>query len=123
MKSVKESGKIQVGGNHYKNLKIQPTKYCIANRIPFADGNVIKYISRHPYKNKEQDVLKALHYCLLILENEYRITPPMAWSYLNGDKQQGERGGSRKRSGRSGVRRTRGKASEKSRAVQSRRAG
>lgn len=114
MKSVRESGKIQVGGNHYKNLKIQPTKYCIANRIPFADGNVIKYITRHPYKGREQDVLKGIHYCLLILENEYKIPPNAAWSMLNGNKQSSEGGVSRKGSSRSNSRRTRDKAQPKS---------
>ena len=113
MKSVRESGKIQVGGSHYKTLKIQPTKYCIANKIPFAEGNVIKYITRHPHKGRDQDVLKCIHYCLLILENEYKIPPNAAWSMLNGNKQPSKRRVSRKGSGRTSPRRPRDKAQQK----------
>jgi len=58
----------QVGGNHYKNMAITPTKYIEANNISWSEGNVIKYISRHGSKNGRQDVEKALHYCELILK-------------------------------------------------------
>ena len=37
---------IQVGGDHYKNLAIQPAEYIHANNIGFFEGNVIKYVSR-----------------------------------------------------------------------------
>jgi len=48
----------QIGGNHYQDLVIQPTDYIIKNNIPFAEGNVIKYVSRHKQKGKEQDIKK-----------------------------------------------------------------
>jgi hypothetical protein len=61
----------QVGGSHYKDMKIQPVEYIHANNIPFLDGNVVKYISRHRNKNGAADVHKAIHYCQLILQLEY----------------------------------------------------
>lgn len=51
----------QVGGSHYKDMPIQPIEFCIANNIPFAEGNVIKYVSRWRKKNGVQDLKKARH--------------------------------------------------------------
>jgi hypothetical protein len=65
--------KNQIGGNHYQDLVIQPTDYIIKNNIPFAEGNVIKYVSRHKQKGKEQDIKKAIHYLSMILETTYNI--------------------------------------------------
>jgi hypothetical protein len=65
--------KNQIGGNHYQDLVIQPTDYIIKNNIPFAEGNVIKYVSRHKQKGKEQDIKKAIHYLSMILETTYNL--------------------------------------------------
>ena len=65
--------KNQIGGNHYQDLVIQPTEYIIKNNIPFAEGNVIKYVSRHKQKGKEQDIKKAIHYLSMILETTYNL--------------------------------------------------
>ncbi len=32
----------QVGGQHYKVMKIQPSKFINENQLPFAEGNAIK---------------------------------------------------------------------------------
>lgn len=66
--SAKDS---QVGGEHYRNLKIQPIDYITQNGFDFPTGNVIKYVSRHKTKNGAEDIRKAIHYCRLILELEY----------------------------------------------------
>ncbi len=65
----------QVGGDHYKDMTIQPVEYIHANKMPFIDGNVIKYISRHRSKNGAADVRKAIHYCQMILQMEYGEQP------------------------------------------------
>lgn len=62
---------VQVGGKHYKDMKIQPIEYIFANKLDFMSGNVVKYISRHPSKGGAADVRKAIHYCELILEMVY----------------------------------------------------
>jgi hypothetical protein len=61
---------VQVGGGHYKKYTIQPTEFCIKNNIPFAEGCVIKYVTRWRDKNGIQDLEKAKHYIeMLIYEN------------------------------------------------------
>lgn len=67
---MKHSDK-QIGGKHYKGMKIQPTDFIAANDIPFIEGNVIKYVCRHEFKNGKEDVLKAIHYLNLLLEYKY----------------------------------------------------
>ena len=61
----------QIGGTHYKQLKIQPTEFIHANNIPFIEGNVIKYVIRHKHKNGLQDLIKAKHYIDLLIQFEY----------------------------------------------------
>ena len=59
------------GGDHYKDFKIQPSQFINQNDLGFAEGNVIKYICRHTKKDKKKDILKAIHYCEMILERDY----------------------------------------------------
>lgn len=61
----------QVSGDHYKTCSVQPIEYIHANGLDYFQGNVVKYVTRHKNKNKEQDVLKAIHYLELILELQY----------------------------------------------------
>ena len=63
----------QVGGKHYKQMKIQPAEFINENRLLFAEGNAIKYICRHQSKGKEQDIKKAIHYLEMILERDYNV--------------------------------------------------
>ena len=60
---------VQVGGNHYKDMAIQPVEFSIKNGLGFCEGNVIKYICRYNNKGGRQDLLKAKHYIDLLLEN------------------------------------------------------
>jgi Protein of unknwon function (DUF3310) len=60
----------QVGGDHYKNHKIQPIEYIHANNIPFAEGCVIKYVSRWREKNGIKDLEKAKHFIEMLIELE-----------------------------------------------------
>ncbi len=64
----------QAGGNHYKNMAIQPVVFIQQNGMPYLDGCVIKYLARHRNKNGAEDIKKAIHYCQLILEMEYGET-------------------------------------------------
>ena len=61
----------QVGGKHYRNMKIQPAEFINENKLLFAEGNAIKYICRHSAKGKRQDIEKAIHYLEMILERDY----------------------------------------------------
>lgn len=61
----------QVGGNHYKDFKIQPIEFIHANNLDFMTANVVKYVVRAKNKNGAQDIRKAIHYCQLILKLDY----------------------------------------------------
>ena len=61
----------QVGGDHYKSLAIQPIEYITKNKLPYMEGNVIKYVTRHRYKNGAEDIRKAIHFLQMILEVDY----------------------------------------------------
>ena len=61
----------QIGGKHYRNMKIQPEEFVNENKLLFAEGNAIKYICRHQNKGKADDIKKAIHYLEMILERDY----------------------------------------------------
>ncbi len=60
----------QVSGDHYKSLKIQPIEFIHANGIPFAEGSVIKYVTRWRAKGGIADLEKAKHFIELLIELE-----------------------------------------------------
>ena len=67
----------QVGGKHYRSMKIQPVEFINDNKLLFAEGNAIKYICRHSVKGKEEDIKKAIWYLnrhLEALEREQKPT-------------------------------------------------
>lgn len=61
---------VQVGGSHYKTLKIQPIEFCHANKLGPCESAVVKYISRWKYKNGIEDLHKVKHYVDLLIELE-----------------------------------------------------
>jgi len=63
----------QVGGTHYKDLKIQPIEFIHANNLGFMEGCIVKYAARHKQKNGAEDIKKVIHYAQLILKLEYGI--------------------------------------------------
>lgn len=62
----------QIGGQHYKKFKIQPSRFINENKLLFAEGNAIKYLCRHKDKGGKQDLLKAIHYIEMIIERDYK---------------------------------------------------
>ncbi len=62
----------QVSGDHYKSLKIQPIEFIHANGIPFAEGSVIKYVTRWRDKGGLADLEKAKHFLEILIELERR---------------------------------------------------
>lgn len=61
---------VQVSGDHYKTLRIQPVEYIHANSIGYFEGNVIKYVTRWRSKGGVGDLEKAKHYIDLLIELE-----------------------------------------------------
>ncbi len=66
---------VQIAGDHYKSLKIQPIEYIHANNIPFAEGCAIKYLTRWRDKGGIKDLEKAKHFIELLIELETRNDP------------------------------------------------
>lgn len=66
MSALKE----QVAGTHYKSMAIQPFEYIHKNGIGFAEGSVIKYVSRWRSKGGIDDLRKARHFIDLLIESE-----------------------------------------------------
>ena len=64
--------KTQISGDHYKSLPIQPIEYIHANSIPFAEGCVIKYVSRWKSKGGIRDLEKARHFIDLLIALEQK---------------------------------------------------
>ena len=62
--------KVQVGGNHYKDMPIQPVEFIHANGIPYIEGAVIKYVCRWRNKNGINDLQKAAHFLELLMQLE-----------------------------------------------------
>lgn len=60
----------QEGGNHYKDMAIQPLEYIHKNGIGFAEGCAIKYLTRWRAKNGVEDLKKAKHFIEMLIEME-----------------------------------------------------
>jgi Protein of unknwon function (DUF3310) len=59
--------KNQVGGGHYKSMKIQPIEFVLANELGFCEGNIIKYTCRYKQKGGKEDLKKVIHYAELLI--------------------------------------------------------
>ena len=60
----------QIGGDHYIKMAIQPIEFILKNNIGFAEGNVIKYVSRWREKGGVEDLKKARHYLDMLIESQ-----------------------------------------------------
>jgi hypothetical protein len=63
----------QIGGDHYRDKKVQPWTAMEAWMSPeqfegFLRGNVIKYIARYADKDGLKDIYKAKHYLERLVE-------------------------------------------------------
>lgn len=59
---------VQIGGNHYKNMKMQPVELFAKTRCTAFQANIWKYITRYKYKNGAEDIKKCMHYARLAKE-------------------------------------------------------
>jgi len=55
------------GRKYYTKYAIEPVVFCIKNRVPFAEGNVIKYVCRWREKGGVDDLRKAKHYVDMLM--------------------------------------------------------
>ena len=54
--------------NHY-SMPIEPIEFIQANDLPFAVGNVIKYVCRYRYKDGLKDLKKAKDYIEILIKD------------------------------------------------------
>ena len=72
-KNVKDYNMIKeaVSPPHYSRWDVEPVSFIMRNRIPYAEGNVIKYVMRHDMKGGVEDINKAIRYLEMIKEVQY----------------------------------------------------
>jgi hypothetical protein len=68
----------QVGGDHYAKYPIQPVEYIQANRLDFAQGNIVKLATRFRDKGGAEDLRKIKQYAEILLALEYGQDTPAA---------------------------------------------
>lgn len=64
----KDALKNQVGGEHYKEMNVQPIELIASLDLNFFQGNIVKYLSRRKGDDDITDWQKALHYCELAIK-------------------------------------------------------
>lgn len=60
----------QVGGDHYKDMAIQPMEYSMKNKLDPCQHTAIKYITRFRDKGGIEDLKKAIHVIEMLIEFE-----------------------------------------------------
>ena len=78
--------KKQIGGNHYKKYKVQPSQFVTENKLLYPEGCVIKYVIRHQDKGGKQDLEKAKHMIDMIIERDYEEEKEKQETWLEGYK-------------------------------------
>lgn len=64
------ANRVQVAGNHYKDKAIQPWDYIVSNNLGYLEGNIVKYVSRWKDKGGVDDLRKAQHYLIKLIETQ-----------------------------------------------------
>ena len=70
MTSLSDPFEVQIAGDHYRDMPIQPVEFIHKNGIGFCEGCVIKYVSRWRSKGGIEDLRKARHFIDLLIELE-----------------------------------------------------
>ena len=78
--------KKQIGGNHYRKYKLQPSRFVTENKLLYPEGCVIKYVIRHQDKGGKQDLEKAKHMIDMIIERDYEEEKEKQETWIEGYK-------------------------------------
>ena len=74
----KQGDRIYRPSHYTKYTAMEPITFLILNNIPFAEGNVIKYVLRWRDKNGIEDLKKAMRYLEMMItfeENRDKYLP------------------------------------------------
>lgn len=75
--NIMESLKKQIGGNHYKNFKIQPVEFIVNCGMNFLQGCIVKRLCRYDMEGGKgiEDLRKILHETDLMIDfQQWSIT-------------------------------------------------
>lgn len=72
--AVCDPPKEQVGGDHYRRMKIDVFDFAEANGLTFMEATACKYICRHRFKNGLEDLLKAQHTINRLIDYYYKTS-------------------------------------------------
>lgn len=78
---------VQIGGDHYKKLKIQPMEYSMANNLDACQHTAIKYVTRFRDKGGVADLEKAKHVIDMLIEFEQKSKSEAALEAMAQDAQ------------------------------------
>jgi hypothetical protein len=78
MNESKSALDIQIGGDHYKTMPIQPMEFSMANNLDACQHTIIKYVSRFRSKGGVQDLHKAKHVIDMLIEFEIQAVAKTA---------------------------------------------
>lgn len=56
---------------HYTQGNIEVIDFILDQEMTYLEGNIIKYVSRHGYKNGLEDLKKAEWYLKRLMETDY----------------------------------------------------
>lgn len=74
----------QVGGGHYKSLKLQPVQIAMHNGFDACTFAIMKYAMRFGDKNGPEDIRKAIHFVALreetMLNDPYVVYPSCVYT-------------------------------------------
>lgn len=59
---------VQVGGAHYKGVKLQPIQFAEMYQLSPSEFSIIRYITRWRTKNGMEDIDKVEHYLQLLIK-------------------------------------------------------
>ena len=62
---------VQAGGDHYKNLAIQPMQIALANNLSAWEYDALKYLLRWRHKEGKLSLHKCIHCLQMGLEHEF----------------------------------------------------
>ena len=71
VRAICEAPAEQVGGDHYRRMKIDVFDFAEANGLTFMEATVCEYICRHRFKNGKEDLLKAQHAINILIQHYY----------------------------------------------------
>lgn len=74
--STESAESTQVGGDHYRKLKIQPMRYSMENNLNACQHTIIKYVTRYKDRGGILDLEKAKHTIDLLIQFEREKETP-----------------------------------------------